>query len=208
LNWRLIIKDPAKQPKTGTYSDWKEQIAEECFNQCVYCSINESQFGGIDHYHIEHYKPKSIKRFKSLENDILNLFYACPICNRFKSDDWPNDTINLDSICYPDPSKHDYSKLFKVDNKTYKVSSDHISGNYIAHRLFLNRAQLIYERREQLLNTRAFIVRKELEKLSKLETVLADKQSILDLFNAFSKLSDVVEKRKNVRPYKLKEIRK
>lgn len=208
MNWRLIIKDPSKQPKTGTYSDWKEQIAEECFNQCIYCSINESQFGGIDHYHIEHYKPKSIKRFKSLENDLLNLFYSCPICNRFKSDDWPNDATSLDLICYPDPSKYDYSKLFIIDSKTYKISSNYISGNYIAHRLFLNRAQLIYERREQLLNIRALVVRKELERLSKLDLILADKQLILDLFNAFSKLSDVMEKRKNVRPYKLKEIRK
>lgn len=208
MNWRLIIKDRTKQPKTGTYSDWKEQIAEECYNQCVYCSINESQFGGIDHYHIEHYKPKSIERFKSLENDILNLFYACPICNRFKSDDWPNDATSLDIFCYPDPSEHDYSKLFTIDNETYKISSKHISCKYIVNRLFLNRAQLIYERREQLLNTRALDVRKELERLSKHDVILADKQSILDLFKAFSKLSDIMEKRKNVRPYKLKEIRR
>jgi hypothetical protein len=208
LNWRLIIKDPARQPSSGTYSDWKELIAKECFYQCIYCSINESQFGGIDHYHIEHYKPKSIVRFKPLENDILNLFYACPICNRFKSDDWPNDATSLNICCYPDPSIYDYATLFTLDIKTYKLSGNYISSSYITQRLFLNRAQLIYERREQLLNERAFTVRKELERLSKLEAILENRESILNLFDAFSKLGDITEKRKNIRPYKLKEIRR
>jgi hypothetical protein len=72
----------------------------------------------------------------------------------------------------------------------------------------LNRAQLIYERREQLLNERAFTVRKELERLSKLEAILENRESILNLFDAFSKLGDITEKRKNIRPYKLKEIRR
>ncbi len=208
MNWKLIIKNPAKQPTTGIYSDWKEQIAEECFYQCVYCSINETQFGGIDHYHIEHYKPKSFARFQHLENNILNLFYACPICNRFKSDDWPNDAYSLNICCYPDPSIYDYSTLFTLDTKTYKLAGNYISSSYITQRLFLNRAQLIYERREQLLNERALAVRKDLEKLGKLDLILADKQSILNLIDAFSKLSDITEKRKKIRPYKLKEIRR
>ena len=104
MNWKLVNKDPTTQPKRGTYSDWKEQIAQECYNQCVYCSIHESQFGGINNFHIDHFRPKSI--FKNLENDICNLFYSCPICNRFKSDDWPNEP-NLDTISYPDPSNID-----------------------------------------------------------------------------------------------------
>lgn len=208
MNWKLIIKNPAKQPKIGTYPDWKEQIAEECYYQCIYCSINESQFGGIDHFHIEHYKPKSIARFKSLENDILNLFYACPICNRFKSNDWPNDSIDLNLICYPDPSQYDYSTLFSLDKKTFKLSGKYISSSYITQRLFLNRAQLIYERREQILNERASKVKKELEMLSKVEVILKNPQSSQSLIEAFLNLIDITEKRKKIRPYKLKEIRK
>lgn len=208
MNWRLIIKDPAKQPTTGKYPDWKEQIAEECFYQCVYCSINESQFGGIDHYHIEHYKPKSIKRFKSLENDILNLFYACPICNRFKSDDWPNDPTSLDICCYPNPSIYDYANLFTLDVKTYKVSGNYISSSYITQRLFLNRAQLIYERREKLLHQRELIARMEIEKLFRADEILADKQAIQSIFDVILRLCVLMGKRKNIRPYKLKEIRR
>ena len=70
------------------------------------------------------------------------------------------------------------------------------------------RDRLIYERREQLLNERALAVKKELEKLSKLDVILDDRQSIVNLFEAFSKLGDIIEIRKNIRPYKLKEIRR
>jgi hypothetical protein len=66
----------------------------------------------------------------------------------------------------------------------------------------------IDNRREQILNERALTVRKELESLSKQDVILADRQSIVNLFDAFSKLGDITEKRKNIRPYKLKEIRR
>ena len=89
MSWKLIIKDKNNQPAGKDYTLWKEQIAEECFHQCVYCSIHENPWGGVDHYHIDHYRPKSIPAFVKFELDILNLFYACPVCNRFKSDDWP-----------------------------------------------------------------------------------------------------------------------
>jgi 5-methylcytosine-specific restriction endonuclease McrA len=105
MNWKLITKDAKNQPVSGVYSDWKELVAQECFYQCVYCAIHEAQFGGIDHYHIDHYRPKSIAEFKHLENNIGNLFYACPICNRFKSNDWPGEP-DLNTPTYPDPSKN------------------------------------------------------------------------------------------------------
>ena len=146
MNWKLINKDPNNQPASGTFSDWKEQIATECFYQCVYCSINESQFGGINNYHIEHYRPKSI--FPKLENDICNLFYACPICNRFKSNDWPNDP-DLNLVSYPDPSKIDYSSLFDLEDN-FQIKGKYTASKYLVLRLFLNRAQLIMERREEI----------------------------------------------------------
>ena len=147
MNWKLVVKDTKNQPATGSYSDWKEQIAEECFYQCVYCSIHESQFGGINNYHIDHFRPKSFPEFKSLENDICNLFYSCPICNRFKSDDWPAEP-DINIISYPDPSKINYSDLF-VMTDNYEIFGKYTSSKYLVIRLFLNRAQLIMERREE-----------------------------------------------------------
>lgn len=207
MNWKLVIKDKKKQPKTGTYSDWKEQIAEECYYQCIYCSINEAQFGGIDHYHIEHYKPKSIDRFKKLEDDICNLFYSCPICNRFKSNDWPNDADDLDIACYPDPSSYNYSDLFNVSSENYKVEGVYVSTKYMTERLFLNRPQLIYERRE------AFLKEREEKTTSRIDNLLdnldeEDFNLLKESSKAILELTKTIQKRDKIRPYKLAEIRK
>ena len=169
MNWKRINKEKSKQPDSGVYSDWKEQIAEECFNQCVYCSIHETQFGGIDHYHIEHFRPKSIEKFKHLENDISNLFYSCPICNRFKSNDWPNEPGDLNTICYPSPAEYDYSELFEISKSTYKVSGKYTSTKYMTERLFFNRAQLIYERGNHTLKERGDKAILELKELCQAE---------------------------------------
>lgn len=208
MNWKLIVKDKANQPDKGTYTDWKEQIAEECFYQCIYCSINEAQFGGIDHYHIEHYKPKSIDKFKTLENDICNLFYSCPICNKFKSNDWPNDADDLQAICYPDPSEYDYSDLFNINPDDYKVYGRYASTRYMTERLYLNRPQLLYERREAFLQQRAEKVTKALEILQGLIDVQKDVSLLKESHLGIIELVKTIQKRNKIRPYKLAEIRK
>src|SRR6266508_6339823 len=148
--FRRIEKEKSKQPSRGTYKDddWKSQIAEECFHQCVYCSINEPRFGGIRNFHVEHYRPKSIARFKHLENDIRNLFLACSICNCFKQADWPNDpNKRLNIPCYPDPSTVDYSTIISMNVNNYKLRGEKLASRYVIERLFLNRPQLLLERR-------------------------------------------------------------
>jgi HNH endonuclease len=207
MNWKLIVKDAKKQPAKGTYSDWKKQISEECFYQCVYCSIHEAQFGGVNNYHIDHFRPKSI--FAKLENDILNLFYACPICNRFKSDDWPAEP-DLNIVSYPDPSKIDYSGLFNLKND-FEIEGKYIASQYLVLRLFLNRAQLIMERREEIKVRVATALMKDLSDL-------IDKVGEEDAKEAFEALKEIdriknsiqelSERRRKIRPYELKDIRK
>lgn len=202
--WKLIKKDPKDQPNTGVYTDWKEQIASECYHQCVYCAINEKPWGGIDHYHIDHFRPKSKPEFKHLENDILNLFYACPVCNRFKSDDWPAEP-NLDLISYPDPSQVDYSEIFCLDTNSFVLVGLKTASKYIIERLYLNRPQLVYERHE------SFLMEKEME-LIKGITEMIRKVDDLELIKRFLEVSSSIRehlhKRESIRPYKLSEIRK
>lgn len=211
MNWKLIVKDKKKQPTTGDYTsiEWREQIADECFYQCVYCSIHEGQFGGPNNYHIDHFRPKSIPKFKPLENDICNLFYACPICNRFKSNDWPAEP-DLDAVSYPDPSQIDYSGLFVLQND-FQIEGNCTASQYLVLRLFLNRAQLIMERREEIKVRQATELMKELSDL-------IDKVGEADLKEAYEALKEVdkvknniqelSERRKKIRPYGLKDIRK
>ena len=204
MRWPNVQKDSKTQPKKGIYSDWKEQVAKECFHQCIYCAIHEGQFGGIDHYHIEHYRPKSIERFAHLENDITNLYYSCPICNRFKSNDWPNDPDDLETICYPDPAVNDYNNLFDVDHKSHKIKGTYVSTAYMTERLYLNRPQLLSERKESILKSKSdslvAFFKKNNNKLT------AEQNSrLIDLLLS---LTTVLNKKSEIRPYELKEIRK
>lgn len=207
MEWRLIIRQNRRQPASGVYSDWKDQIAGDCFFQCVYCTIHESQFGGTVNYHIDHFRPKS--KFQDLINDIFNLFYACPICNRFKSSDWPCEP-DLTLSSYPNPSDIDYATLFEIDEK-YNLVGLYISSKYIINRLFLNRAQLIYERRE-------IILRKKLSAIIAETKLLIDQVEQIDLGQAYESLRNMdtiknnllglEEHRKKIRPYEVHEIRK
>lgn len=206
MNWKLVLKDSKNQPAGNDYTKWKEQIATECCNQCVYCAIHESPWGGIDHYHIDHYRPKSIPKFKKYELDICNLFYACPVCNRFKSNDWPAEPdMTLSIPCYPDPSKVDYSTIFNINNTDFNVHGENVAAIYVIERLYLNRPQLIYERRESKLNLDETFFRKSVFEMIR---GIDDPNLIKRVLNVIDKILDLIQSRKNIRPYTLSEIRK
>jgi len=202
MNWKQIDRNTRVQ-HNGVYTVWKQQISNECFNQCVYCSIHENPWGGIDHYHIDHFRPQS--KFNALKNTITNLYHTCPICNKFKSDDWQNEPNDLEIICYPDPSDHNYSNLFTIDTTNYTLEGRYVSSRYLINRLYLNRPQLVYERREHFLNLKANALIEESKKLLELTVDI-------DLVRTASKIKDnlvqLLIARKNIVPYKLLDIKK
>jgi len=166
MKWKRIPKERSIQPSSGSYQDWKQEIADEGFHQCVYCAIHDADFGGIRNFHVEHYKPKSIVRFKDLRDDITNLYYACPICNTFKSNDWPSDPVDDFSIhCYPDPSIIDYCDIFVLDEQSGLVSGRYIASKYMVEKLYLNRPQLVMERRIISLRIQEKILRGQVKEL-------------------------------------------
>lgn len=147
MKWKRIPKENTIQPASGKYSDWKHILAEEGFHQCVYCALHDATFGERN-FHVEHYKPKSKYRFRHLEHNIKNLFYACPVCNIFKGDSWPGAPKLDHSVeAYPNPSKCDYSDLFDVSVATGEIRGKYAASKFIVVRLHLNREQLITERR-------------------------------------------------------------
>ena len=149
MKWFRIEKEKGEQPQSGSYKDWKEMLAVEGRHQCVYCAIPEASFGGLRNFHVEHYKPKSKEEFKHLENDVKNLFYACPICNTFKGDDWPCEPPDdLGVECYASPSVYDYTHLF-LDATAAEVVGKNITARYMISQLYLNRPQLVMERRHK-----------------------------------------------------------
>lgn len=202
MNWRLIERNRRIQEK-GVYTEWKQQISDDCYNHCVYCSIHENPWGGIDHYHIEHFRPKS--KFTHLEHIITNLYHACPICNKFKSDDWPNECDKLDKVCYPDPSDHNYTDLFQLDLSNYSIQGKFIASTYLINRLYLNRPQLVYERREHFLKLKAEALINDAKKLVDLSD---DNLLIKKAFSLIANLTQHLHTRGNISPYKLVEIRR
>lgn len=208
MRWFRIPKELSSQPKVGTYRDWKEKLSVEGKNQCVYCSININSFGGIRNFHVEHYRPKSESKFPKLTNEFSNLFFACSICNSFKGDDWPNEPSDkLDNDSYPDPSKIDYSD-FLFWNDLFLVDSEYFTGKYIIQKLFLNRPQLVLERKSYYLHEE---LKNESEKLKSIVLQIKN-QNISDaIIESMIQLIDttiLLIEGKYIIPYLGKQIRR
>lgn len=209
MRWKRIPKEHAVQPSSGQYSDWKQRIADEGFHQCVYCAIHEASFGGIRNFHIEHYRPKS--KFPDLINDIKNLYYACPICNTFKSNDWPSDTTeDFSRHCYSDPSLVDYSDIFDTDRTSGMISGRHPASKYMVERVYLNRPQLIMERRVSYLLKQGHVIRVAIQKLLEQLEDIADTDTISMLrkrvMEIQGRLYDLVHQLHNISPYRIEDI--
>jgi len=166
MRWKRVASERV-QPATGKYSDWKTSIANDCSQQCVYCAISESAYGGIDNFHIDHLRPRSL--FQDLEHIITNLFLTCAICNRFKSDDWPGEhSADHSRPSYPDPSAYDYNDLFTINLNTYAISGQFPATTYLTEKLYLNRPQLLIERRSSFLTERLVKLEESMRRLLEL----------------------------------------
>lgn len=142
MKWPVLVGKTRVQPGEGGYEDWKASIATDCEGRCVYCSIREAENGGIDNFHIDHFRPKS--RFATLRDIIGNLFLSCAVCNRFKSNDWPAEPLADQSHAgYVDPGLADYNQVLTVSDTDFRLSSGQVAGRYMIERLYLNRPQLI-----------------------------------------------------------------
>ncbi len=217
MNWKLIDKSKTKQPKSGKYSSWKPRLAREGFFQCVYCSIHETPMGGIRNFAVEHYKPKSISKFAHLENDIRNLFYACSICNGFKGPDWYDvSPTNFSNVVYPDPSVTNYSVLFTVDEKTGLIIGKNVAGKYILERLFLNRTQLILDRKLIIAKRKTSAIAGLLdEQFETLKEIEGDEVNVKNLMSEIytgtrkvAQISDLIEKTRPYTPGQIKKVKK
>lgn len=211
--WKRIPKETSIAPLSGTYSDWKPNLSVEGYHQCVYCFIGEPHFGGIRNFHVEHFRPK--KKFEELTNDYKNLFYACSICNTFKSEDWPNEPNNTYDIAfYPDPSLVDYGEIFQINSDTFYVEGKNFTAKYLVNKLFLNRRQLVVYRKVNFADDKYKI---EFERVKKLKESLFKKISATDSIqecvnflrkyeSILNNLEEVYRKKNSTMPYTRTDI--
>lgn len=178
MNW-FVVPLLRPKPKRGKYPDWKSIIAANCRHQCVYCTISEGEYGGIDNFHVEHFRPKSV--FKRLENDIDNLFVACAVCNRFKSDEWPGEPHKKGATpTFLNPAEADYHEHIALGGTGYFLKGKTVAGTYMVEQMYLNRSQLLISRRyrtvlAKLSATTSFFT----AELEKLETTGRDGQALI-----------------------------
>lgn len=209
MQWPVVNSD-RNQPDSGDYSDWKPEIADDCQHSCVYCAITEALNGGLDNFHVEHYRPKS--KFDELRKTITNLFLACAICNRFKSNDWPNEPDgNLDVVHYPDPSEQSYDHYFEIDSKAGLLRSETVAGKYLLAKLFLNRPQLIRLRRVVAAANGICELRRELQEHARelVASKSANKPALMmEVLETVNRLADIAEKMRSVAPYRIADVRR
>lgn len=178
MRWSQVQKvtDPSLDGRHHNNPNVKEHVRQEAQFKCVYCAIHENSLGGVQVFHVDHYRPKSI--FPALETTLDNFYYSCPICNRFKSNDWPADPDTTHSFsCYPDPSGVDYNILFEVDTVSGLISGVFIASKYMVEKLYFNRPQLILERKKYFLDQEMDSLHRECKSLIEQLGRVNDKES-------------------------------
>ncbi len=208
MYWQLIqkISEPSLD---GNYKNpaVRGHLRKEAKNHCVYCAINENRVGGEQAFHVDHYRPKSRAEFEHLAHKLSNLFYACPICNRFKGSKWKNEPrADHSIIAIPDPSQVDYSTLFDVDSSTGKVSGKYVASRYVVQELYLDRPQLQLERRRVYLESKQKRVVDDLvQKIDRLKQVEAT-ELISQLSIALAKQLELSQQEKDIPYYELQDV--
>lgn len=204
FTWTRIPKELQQEELRGTYKDWKPQLAAEGGHRCVYCAIPDSRMGGIYCFHVEHFEPKS--KAPQRVNDWTNLFYVCPICNVFKGDDWP---AHDSPVAYVNPAEVDYETIFSR-LPTGAIEGATPAASYMISRVFLNRPQLILERREAELRARLTEMRDVLTALSPLASKRgrAASEKLLECFERLNAVSKLADELLYQTPYETDDVRR
>jgi uncharacterized protein (TIGR02646 family) len=142
-----LIKRHTPYPSYSDYRRYRSHLRQDFSYGCAYCTIHENEWGGLRHFHIDHFRPKS--RFPQLITDYENLVYACDVCSCYKGDDWPSDDPLRDGVGYLDPCQHDYDKHFENDPTTGYTNGLTPPARYMVERLHINRQFLIRLRRKR-----------------------------------------------------------
>ena len=119
------------------YRKYKPYLAIDFKNKCGYTDCSDFWFGGMNTFHIDHFKPFS--KNPILETDYSNLVYCCSYVNILKSDDEGN---------YLDPCSVDFNLHFQrnSDGSIIPVSTSP-QANYMYNklRLYISRYSIIWK---------------------------------------------------------------
>ncbi|MFQ5343452.1 MAG: HNH endonuclease [Anaerolineae bacterium] len=138
--------------------------------RCGYCGVHESEAGS--ELEIDHYQPRSIGGV----DDLDNLVYCCPTCNRLKGDFWPADDPARAQRRLLHPKRDDLALHFReeVDGRLTALTE---VGDFHINRLRLNRLPLVTLRRTRQEGER---LRQELASARKEHVRLRERIAVLE----------------------------
>jgi uncharacterized protein (TIGR02646 family) len=126
--------------KSKDYRSFKVDLRDDFNKKCGYCDDIDLMQGKKNFYHIEHFRPHSIKKFEKLKHEYSNLVYSCPFCNGAKSNTWK------DLNGFIDPCEDEYDNHLYRNTKGQIISKTK-QGEYIHINL-----KLYLQRHEYLCN--------------------------------------------------------
>lgn len=144
---RFIV--PARspnQPARANYRAHKPQLRLDFLQCCGYCGDEDRFYGGLPGYQIDHFAPHSL--FPTLLTAYANLVYACPYCNRGKSNTWIGsnaDVSHNDQEGFVDPCLTDFDDHIDRDAEGNFTALTPVGAYMIKHlRLYLARHRYIW----------------------------------------------------------------
>lgn len=142
----VLFQRRENPPLLNKYQNYKPYLRKDFDYRCAYCVIHEAHYGGLRNFHVDHFRPKS--KFPKLARTYVNLYYACGLCNTFKSDHWPSAALLKKGSRYVDPCQEDpFGTHFEVDDRDGSLRTLTPAGKYTATHLRLDRRQLRKHRR-------------------------------------------------------------
>jgi uncharacterized protein (TIGR02646 family) len=144
----MIIRRSAAVPVLSRYQRYKPYLREDFLHSCAFCLLHERHLlTNYWSFTVEHFRPKSLRRFRHLRNVYSNLYYACPQCNRFKGTRWPARQTLTRGSGFVDPCAQDPMDHFAFDIEG-GIAGRTIAGKYTISHVRLDRKFLVQRRAE------------------------------------------------------------
>lgn len=116
-------------------------VRERFDGRCGYCGVSEVDVGNP--LEVDHYCPRTANG----GNELGNLVYTCPACNRFKSDYWPGKNApEAVQLLNPNRDQYDQHLAETINGRLVGLTP---RGWFHIGRLHLNRPLLITYRQQR-----------------------------------------------------------
>jgi hypothetical protein len=121
----LRAPDPGPFPYPQAY---KAYLRREFRSKCVYCRVPDG-LKGYEGFGVDHYLP--VSRFPALAVAWSNLFYACNVCNT-----WKSDFLSTPERFLPNPCEHRMADHLQYRGAEVETFTAH--GEWLADLLHLD----------------------------------------------------------------------